>query len=89
MGNLGVVIGWPLLMGMIIITSNAAGVVTGEWDGVSAPSKLFLPLAWQSFWPHWQSLPSRSAPPEAIVLPATLLRRSGYKPLPLAGGAPW
>jgi L-rhamnose-H+ transport protein len=42
MGNLGVVIGWPLLMGMIIITSNAAGVVTGEWDGVSAPSKLFL-----------------------------------------------
>jgi len=42
MGNLGVVIGWPLLMGMIIITSNAAGVVTSEWDGVSAPSKLFL-----------------------------------------------
>jgi len=31
-----------LLMGMIIITSNAAGVVTGEWDGVSAASKRFL-----------------------------------------------
>ena len=42
MGNLGVVIGWPLLMGMIIITSNAAGVVTGEWDGVSPASKRFL-----------------------------------------------
>jgi L-rhamnose-H+ transport protein len=42
MGNLGVVIGWPLLMGMIIITSNAAGVVTGEWEGVSTASKRFL-----------------------------------------------
>ena len=42
MGSLGVVIGWPLLMGMIIITSNVAGVITGEWDGVSAASKRFL-----------------------------------------------
>jgi L-rhamnose-H+ transport protein len=42
MGNLGVVIGWPLLMGMIIITSNVAGVITREWDGVSAASKRFL-----------------------------------------------
>jgi L-rhamnose-H+ transport protein len=42
MGNLGVVIGWPLLMGMIIITSNAAGVITGEWNGVSDATKRFL-----------------------------------------------
>src|SRR6266567_5794873 len=42
MGQLGVVIGWPLLMGMIIVTSNAAGVVTGEWNGVSAVTKRFL-----------------------------------------------
>lgn len=42
MGSLGVVIGWPLLMGMIIITSNAAGVVTGEWDGVSTSNKRYL-----------------------------------------------
>ena len=42
MGELGVVIGWPLLMGMIIVTSNAAGVVTGEWNGVSAMTKRFL-----------------------------------------------
>jgi L-rhamnose-H+ transport protein len=42
MGTLGVVIGWPLLMGMIIVTSNLAGVITGEWDGVSAASKRFL-----------------------------------------------
>jgi L-rhamnose-H+ transport protein len=42
MGTLGVVVGWPLLMGMIIVTSNAAGVLTGEWDGVSTESKRFL-----------------------------------------------
>jgi L-rhamnose-H+ transport protein len=42
MGQLGVVIGWPLLMGMIIVTSNAAGVMTGEWNGVSAVTKRFL-----------------------------------------------
>lgn len=42
MGQLGVVIGWPLLMGMIIVTSNAAGVMTGEWNGVSTVTKRFL-----------------------------------------------
>ena len=45
MGNLGVVVGWPLLMGTIIVTSNAAGVLTGEWDGVSTESKRFLAAA--------------------------------------------
>ena len=42
MGQLGVVMGWPLLMGMIIVTSNAAGAITGEWDGVSPATKRFL-----------------------------------------------
>jgi L-rhamnose-H+ transport protein len=42
MGSLGVIVGWPLLMGMIIVTGNAAGVLTGEWNGVSMESKLFL-----------------------------------------------
>src|SRR5436853_79853 len=42
MGGLGVVIGWPLLMGMIIVTSNAAGIFTGEWSGVSVAAKRFL-----------------------------------------------
>jgi L-rhamnose-H+ transport protein len=42
MGSLGVVVGWPLLMGMIIVTSNIAGVLSGEWNGVSAESKGFL-----------------------------------------------
>jgi L-rhamnose-H+ transport protein len=42
MGNLGVVVGWPLLMGMIIVTSNAASIATGEWNGVSTYGKRFL-----------------------------------------------
>jgi L-rhamnose-H+ transport protein len=42
MGSLGVVIGWPLLMGMIILTSNAAGLVTAEWNGVSSATRRFL-----------------------------------------------
>jgi len=42
MGELGVVIGWPLLMGMIIVTSNAAGILTGEWNDVSNATRRFL-----------------------------------------------
>jgi L-rhamnose-H+ transport protein len=42
MGELGVVIAWPLLMGMIILTSNAAGLLTGEWNDVSNTTKRFL-----------------------------------------------
>src|SRR5262249_46053836 len=41
MGGLGVVVGWPLLMGMIIVTRNAAGVLTGEWNGVSGEGRFF------------------------------------------------
>ena len=44
MGTLGVVIGWPLLMGMIIVTSNAAGILTSEWKDVSSAAKRFLAL---------------------------------------------
>ena len=36
MGDFGTVVGWPLLMGAIIITSNAAGFLTGEWAGTGA-----------------------------------------------------
>ena len=42
MGALGVVIGWPLLMSMIIVTSNAAGALTGEWNDVSGKTKRVL-----------------------------------------------
>lgn len=42
MGSFGTVLGWPLLMGMIIITSNAAGFLTGEWAGTTVRSRGFL-----------------------------------------------
>jgi L-rhamnose-H+ transport protein len=42
MGELGTVLGWPLLMGAIIITSNAAGFLTGEWRGTGARARAYL-----------------------------------------------
>jgi L-rhamnose-H+ transport protein len=42
MGEFGTVLGWPLLMGMIIITSNAAGFLTGEWTGTARPTRMYL-----------------------------------------------
>jgi L-rhamnose-H+ transport protein len=43
-GDFGTVLGWPLLMGMIIITSNLAGFLTGEWTGTSRTSRGYLAL---------------------------------------------
>jgi L-rhamnose-H+ transport protein len=42
MGTLGTVIGWPLLMGTIIVTSNAAGLLTGEWAGADKRTAVWL-----------------------------------------------
>jgi hypothetical protein len=42
MGNFGTVVGWPLLMGTIIVTSNAAGIVTGEWTGAGIRIRTYL-----------------------------------------------
>jgi L-rhamnose-H+ transport protein len=42
MGNFGTVVGWPLLMGTIIVTSNAAGLATGEWRGAGTRIWLYL-----------------------------------------------
>jgi L-rhamnose-H+ transport protein len=33
MANMGPILGWPLFMSVIIITSNAWGFLTGEWRG--------------------------------------------------------
>lgn len=41
-GDLGTVVSWPLLMGMIIITSNIAGFLAGEWEGTSRLSRMYL-----------------------------------------------
>ena len=43
-GDFGTVLGWPLLMGMIIVTSNLAGFFTGEWAGTSRTSRGYLAL---------------------------------------------
>ena len=42
MGDFGTVIGWPLLMGTIILSSNIAGFLTGEWKQATLPSRLCL-----------------------------------------------
>ena len=34
--SFGTVLGWPLLMGAIIIASNTAGYMTNEWRGVGS-----------------------------------------------------
>ena len=40
MGDLGTVIGWPMMLGLSLIVSNAVGVVTGEWKGMGGPLKI-------------------------------------------------
>jgi L-rhamnose-H+ transport protein len=42
MGRLGTSLGWPLLMGMIILTSNAGGYIAGEWEGVDRTIRYYL-----------------------------------------------
>lgn len=42
MGDFGTVVGWPLLMGTIIVTSNAGGFLTGEWTGAGTRIRIYL-----------------------------------------------
>ena len=42
MGAFGAVAGWPLLMGTVIVSSNAAGFVTGEWTKAGGRAKAYL-----------------------------------------------
>jgi L-rhamnose-H+ transport protein len=42
MGNFGTVVGWPLLMGTIILASNLASVATGEWKGANRRVRALL-----------------------------------------------
>ena len=44
MADLGPVLGWPLFMSAIILTSNVWGLALGEWKGASR-SSLFTMLA--------------------------------------------
>jgi hypothetical protein len=42
MGSFGTVVGWPLLMGAIIVSSNVAGLLTGEWHQAGRRAKKYL-----------------------------------------------
>jgi L-rhamnose-H+ transport protein len=60
MADLGPVLGWPLFMSAIILTSNMWGLALGEWKGAARRSLLtmfaglagliagFCTLAWSS-----------------------------------------
>lgn len=41
LGPLGAIVGWPLLMSMSLMTANAWGYFTGEWQGASRRSYLY------------------------------------------------
>ncbi len=42
MGDIGPVIGWPMLLGLALIISTILGVVTGEWKGAPGSFKLMV-----------------------------------------------
>ncbi len=42
MGPIGPVIGWPILLGLSLITSNALGFFTGEWKNAGGPFRLMI-----------------------------------------------
>ena len=42
MGAFGTVAGWPLLMGTVIVASNLAGLLTGEWKEAPGRAKRYL-----------------------------------------------
>lgn len=39
MGDIGPVIGWPMLLGLALIISTVIGIYTGEWKGAPGPFK--------------------------------------------------
>ncbi len=42
MGELGPVIGWPMLLGLSLIISNVWAFLAGEWKGAEKPFRLLL-----------------------------------------------
>jgi len=42
MGNLGPVVGWPILLGLALIISNIWGYREGEWKNAAKPFKILL-----------------------------------------------
>ena len=42
LGSLGLILGWPVMMGCTVLTANAWGVATGEWVGASRAAKRWV-----------------------------------------------
>jgi L-rhamnose-H+ transport protein len=42
MGPLGPVVGWPILLGLALIASNAIGFFTGEWKNAGGPFRMMI-----------------------------------------------
>ena len=42
MGSIGPVIGWPILLGLSLIASNALGFATGEWKNARGPFRMMV-----------------------------------------------
>lgn len=40
MGKIGTMICWPIMLGLSLIVSNLAALITGEWKGMGGPLKL-------------------------------------------------
>lgn len=44
MGSLGLALGWPVFMGMIVLSANAWGIATGEWREPGRQSVMWMVL---------------------------------------------
>jgi L-rhamnose-H+ transport protein len=42
MGQIGPVVGWPMLLGLALIISNVWAYFSGEWKGAGKPFRLML-----------------------------------------------
>lgn len=42
MGPLGLSLGWPIMMGCVVLTANGWGAATGEWKGAGARAKNWM-----------------------------------------------
>lgn len=42
LGELGDAVGWPVFIVSMVVTGNASGALTGEWEGTSSGSKAWM-----------------------------------------------
>lgn len=42
MGDLGLVVGWPVYINTMVLTGNVSGVITGEWAGTSNEARCWM-----------------------------------------------